>query len=454
MKQIALFAVVILAASAAFAQPPVETQVTSDATNVPQVSETEAKLAEQLFQDGRQLLFQTKYLEAVTKLAEAVKTNPTKTSYKLLLAKAHRYAAQPERAVAVLEEIVDGNPDHVEAGIELATLLTPKKEPQRVIGVLTPLLSYKHDYPLFHLLAVAHYEKEEFETALEYFEEAIKLNPRSSDDYYQLANIYLTQKRFAKAADAYEKAGQLGLSTGVYHFKLASVYFNLHNFLGVVTKTEVIGGKPGELKNNLLLLSAVPGEENSFYTAGPRSAIYQVTQAQQKGIDVFEVQFLEANTWLAARRYAKASALYAAIEEKVTKEDAGLFWYNWSQTALGMNQYDDYLARLNQAIETEPEIYQATLADAYVTVANRHQQRGDLARYLEYVSKAVTENPLSARLHLLLAEGNWLANKRDDAIEQYKLVLELEPDHPDRVRLQNRIQGLDETASLPLPNLQ
>jgi tetratricopeptide (TPR) repeat protein len=405
------------------------------------VSSAEAKQAEELFQDGRKLFFQGKYAEAVKKLREAADANPDKTSYKLLLAKAHRYARQGPQAVAVFEEILKANPDHVEAGIELAELLSPAKEPARVIAVLEPLLKYKHDYPLYHLLAEAYYQQEKFDVARKHYEEAVKLNPRSAQDQYQLANIYLAQKRFAKAAESYETAGHLGLSTGAYHFKLASVYFNLRNFVGHVTTAEVIGGQPGEIKNDLYLIDPVPGQTDVFYVAVPRSALYQVAKAQQLGVDIFDIRFLEANTWLSARRYANAEKIYAELEEKVGKTDAGLYWFYRAQTALGLEDYDAYLARLEKAIAAEPDVYKSTLADALVTVANRYQQQGESDRYVEYLGKAVEANPLSAQLHLALGDAFWLASDENGAVQQYKLVLELEPDHAQRVRLLNRIRG-------------
>src|SRR5688572_13785193 len=401
----------------------------------PAVSEAEAKKAEELFEDGRKLFFQGEYLKAVEKLKQAAEANPAKLGYKLLLAKAHRYAMQGERATAVFEEILKVNPEHVEAGIELAELLSPQKQPDRVIAVLQPLLKFKHDYPLYHLLAEAHYQKEQFDKAREYYEEAIKLNPRSGEDYYQVGNIYLAQKRFAKAAEAYETAGALGVSSAVYHFKLASVYFNLHNYLGTVTTAEVIGGQAGQIKSDLFLIDPVPGKKDTFYVATPRSAIFQVTKAQQMGIDIFEIRFLEANIWLSARRYANADKIYSQVQDKVRKEDAGLYWFSWAQTALGLDNYDAYLKRLEKAIEAEPDVYKSTLADALVTVANRYQQRGESARYLEFLHKAVASNPLSASLHLTLGDAYWLASQREKSIEQYKLVLELEPDHAQRVRL-------------------
>ncbi|MCH7729378.1 MAG: tetratricopeptide repeat protein, partial [Planctomycetes bacterium] len=302
---------ILLSTSIAFAQDKEE----ADAAAKPAtVSDAEAKIAEEHFQGGRKLFFQGKYAEAVEKLVKAVDGNPAKTGYKLLLAKAHRYAKQNEKAIGVLEQILKANQDHVEAGIELADLLSPQKQPDRVIAVLEPLLKFKHDYPLYHLLAEAHYEKEQFDKARKYFEEAVKLNPRSKDDHYQLANIYLAQKRFAKSAASYETAGRLGLTSGVYHFKLASAYFNLHNFLGRVTTAKVIGGKPGEIKNNWYLLDPVPGQKDTFYVAGLKSAVLQVIKAQKMGIDIFDIHFLEANIWLASRRYANADKIYAKLE--------------------------------------------------------------------------------------------------------------------------------------------
>jgi lipopolysaccharide biosynthesis regulator YciM len=125
----------------------------------------------------------------------------------------------------------------------------------------------------------------------------------------------------------------------------------------------------------------------------------------------------------------------------VKSTDAGLFWFYWAQTALGLEQYDKYLARMEKAIVADSSVYKPMLAESYVTVATRYHQQGDTAKYIEYLAKAVAESPLSARLHMTLGDAFWLDNNRTKAIEQYKLVLELEPDHTDRVRLLNRIRG-------------
>jgi tetratricopeptide (TPR) repeat protein len=405
------------------------------------VSAEQAKKAQGLFEAGQKMFFQGKYAEAIEVLLQAVKTDPSKGSFKLLLAKAYRYANKREKAEKLLGEILKENPEHVEAGVALAELLDPIKKPDQVIKTLEPLLKFKHDYPLYHLLAEAHYEKENLNKARGYYEEAVKLNPRSGGDYYQLGNIYLSQRRFAKAARAYERGGELGIDSDVYHFKLASVYFSLRNYLGRVVTAKVIGGQPGEIKGNLFLIDPVPGKKDIFYVAGQKSSVFQVVKAQKMGIKIPQIKFLEANIWLSARRYAKANPIYKSLEGKLQKQDQGLFWFYWSKVALGMDQYDMYLARLDKAIEAEPTVYKPTLADAYVTVASRYQQKGDSKKYIEHLVKAMQTNPLSAGLHLRLGDAYWQASQRENAVKQYKLVLELSPDHSHRVRLLNRIRG-------------
>ena len=410
------------------------------------LTEAQSKKAEEQFEAGRKAFFQGDYAGAIEKLTTAMHANPEKIGYKLLLAKAHRYSKQDDKAILLLEEILKANSEHVEAGIELSELLSPQKQPDRVLAVLQPLLKFKHDYPVYHLLAEASFQKENFDDARKYYEEAIKLNNKSGDDHYQLGRIYLNQKHFAKAAQSYEMAGALGFDSGVYHFQLASIYFNLHNYLGNVLTAEVRGGKVGDIKDNYFLIDRLPGTKDSFFVAGPRSAIFQAVKARLTGIKDFQLRFLEANAWYSARRFAKADPIYKELQAEVKPADAGLFWYYWATTALGLDDYENYLSRLEKAIVAEPETYKATLADAYVTVANRHHQRGESTQYIEFLHKAVGTNPLSARLHLTLGDAYWLDNNRDRALEQYKLVLELEPDNAQRVRLLNRIRGQEETT--------
>ena len=76
--------------------------------------------AQELYNKGRDALFRGKYEDAIKSLKAAAAADATQTSYRLYLARAYRYAKQPEQSEALLADILKQAPDHVEAGQLLA----------------------------------------------------------------------------------------------------------------------------------------------------------------------------------------------------------------------------------------------------------------------------------------------------------------------------------------------
>lgn len=407
-----------------------------------EAAEAEAK-SEKLFEDGRKALFQGDFESAVQLLGEAVEAdaNGSKTIYRLHLARAHRYAKQPEESEKLLRAILKQFPDHVEAGQLLAEVLYTAERWEDLQAVLKPLLEFRHDYPTYHMLAEAAFNLENNEDARTYYREAIKLNPKSAPDQYQLANIYLAENRFALAAGAYEQAIQLGLDSSVLHYKLASAYFNLRNYFGRVTVITVASGKADELSGDWYLIEPVEGRKDAFRAAPKKSAIFQIAKAVQLGMKATpDVNMLLANVYLNGRRYEKAFELYQELGDQVVEEDRALHSYYFAQSALGVGKYDEYLSHLNEAVKLDPVAYESALVDAYLAVADRYNQSGDLEKYIEYLTLAVHQNPQTASLHLKLASALEESKKYGEAIQQWRMVLDLEPDHPRRTELLNLIK--------------
>src|SRR5690348_4950446 len=102
--------ILILAAwtKPAFTTPPATAPATQPADNLSK--------AEKLFREGTDALYQGKYDQAVDLLKEAAALDKTKSSYRMHLARAYRYAGKSKEAEALLEEILKQTPDHVEAG--------------------------------------------------------------------------------------------------------------------------------------------------------------------------------------------------------------------------------------------------------------------------------------------------------------------------------------------------
>lgn len=398
--------------------------------------------AAEWFERGRSALFRGESDEAILHLQKAVRAadSGARSLYSLHLARAYRYARRAGEAEVVLHEILAASPDHVEAGQLLAEIYTGQEKWQPVLDTLEPLLEYRHDYLSHHLLAGAAYELGDYPKARRYYLESLRLNPESAEDHYQLGNIELAENRYARAAHAYERALELGAGEAVLHYKLASAYFNLRNYFGQVATVDVPSGEVGTLQGEWYLIETVPGHATRFRAAPERSALHQVARALERGMkDSVDVRMLRAHIFLGARRHEQAHALYASLEGQVPEEEQALYHYHFARSALWLDRPEEYLQHLQLAAARDPESYDSLLTDAYVEVAERRHQEGDLARAVQALEQAVSRSPATASLHLQL--GDTLAEARDlpRARQQWRMVLDLEPDHPLRTELLNRI---------------
>ena len=400
----------------------------------------ETSAAEKFFQKGRDALLTGDYTKAMDLLAKAVAADKTKSSYRLALAQACRYAGKTAQAETHLAAILKAAPDHVEARQLLAEIYSARKAWKDVVKALEPLLKYRHDYTTYHLLAQAKQKLGDAEKARKYYEQAVKLNPSSAADHYELGNIYLAGNFYALSASAYEKALALGIDSPVLRYKLASAYFNLRNYFGRISVVTVKAGKAGHLSGNWYLIEPVPGKKDVFRAAPSRSAIYQVARAIADGIkDRPDIHFLKANIYLNARRYKTAYAMFTKIRERIPKEDQALFYHYYSGAAFGIGKYDEYLKLLEEAIKRDKATYEPLRVEAFLKVAEQHNQAGQLDKYILYLTKAVAASPQTAALHLRLGYAYEEARKYDLAVVQWRMVLDLEPDHPQRMKLTNLI---------------
>ncbi|MHC4716469.1 MAG: tetratricopeptide repeat protein, partial [Planctomycetota bacterium] len=356
------------------------------------------------------------------------------------LARAYRYAGKGDQAEKELKAILAARSDHVEAGQLLAEVHAARKQWKEVVAVLEPLLKYRHDYTTYHLLAEAKHNLNDNEKARKYFEEAVKLNPNSAADHYSLGNIYLAGNFYALAAEAYRKALALGVDSPVLRYKLGSAYFNLRNYFGRISVVTVKAGEADTISGDWYLIEPVPGRKDVFRAAPSGSAVYQIARAVADGLaEAPDIKFLKANIYLNARRYRQAYEMFGKIAKDIAKEDKALFHYYYARSAFGIGRYDEYLAQLGEAIKLDKAAYEPTLVEAYLKVAEQHNQAGKLDQYIRYLKLAVAASPQTASLHLKLGNAYEEARKYDLAVVQWQLVLDLESDHPQRMKLLNLI---------------
>lgn len=399
------------------------------------------KKATKLVNDGQSLLFQGKYGEAIKTLKKAVKEAPESSGALLYLARAYSYNSELSKAEEPLKQILAKQADHIEAGQLLAQIYDQQHKYKELVSILKPLLEFRHDYPNYQLLARATYKLNNLTDSQKYYEEAVKLNNKNPQDYYNLGNIYLINLEYAKAAEAYNKAASLKLDTPQLHYKLATVYFNLRNYFGRVQQIEVKSGEEGELFKEWYLLEQVSEDGSSFLASPKMSAVYHVAKVMKSKLgEKFDIKLLQANIFLSGSRFRQAKKIFNSLKASVPKEDEALFNYYFSQACLGSLDYDGFLQYLQQAISLDKKAYGKSLVSAYLTVASHYRQDGVMKKSIEFVKKALSNSPKNAGLHLQLASDYEVVESFKKATLHWQMVLALESDHPQRIDIVNLIE--------------
>ncbi|UCG17396.1 MAG: tetratricopeptide repeat protein [Phycisphaerales bacterium] len=272
-------------------------------------------------------------------------------------------------------------------------------------------------------------------------------NDRAAAEYVRLGDWYTDRGRHALAAEAFEQAEGLHRRDPQLHVRLARAYYELKQFLGTISIRRVPGASPGRIVGEYYLLGPVPNRPDTYYGCPPSSAIYRIQQAIDGGLEDAATRLLHGDIWLAAGRHAEALAVYRSIENHVpAKEQAG-YYFRSARAALGVDATDEYFARLQRAIELDPQRYGPALADAYDAMARRCSRQGELATYIQYLERGADAAPASAELRYRLGNAYWEASRRTDAARQWQIALELQPDHPDRKRMLDLIGAVGSVSS-------
>jgi tetratricopeptide (TPR) repeat protein len=263
----------------------------------------------------------------------------------------------------------------------------------------------------------------------------------AAQTHARIGDAYLAQGKGALAAEAFTRAEALGLNDPNLHVQLARAYCVLEQYLGAVTTRRLDSAEVGHIVREGYVLEPVPNQPDTYRVCPPASAIYQLQAVLDAGLDSVEVHLLRADVWLHARRYDRALAAYRAVEDRVPIEERAAYYARSAQAALGADELEEYLARLERAIELDPETYRPRREDAYRNLAERYTQRGDLAATIRYLKLAIQEEPEDADLHYRLGNVYWETRRAADAAGQWRITLELRPDHPDRRRMLTLIRS-------------
>ena len=224
----------------------------------------------------------------------------------------------------------------------------------------------------------------DYQAAINFYNESLKLNPNFADAYNNLGVIYNILKNYDAAIDSYTKAIAINPNVALFYYNLGANYYSLNNYDAALQNYN----KSIELDPNY-----APVYNN-------RGIVYQSLNDFEKALADFKKSIeIESN-------YANNAAVYSNI---------GMIYDD-------LKQYDDAIENLKKAIALDP-LY----ANAYYNLAGTYEHIGNYLEALKNYNKAIEINPNYAEAYN--NRGSLHANLKDyqKALEDFSKSIEIEP---------------------------
>jgi len=351
--------------------------------------------------------------------------------------RARRQAGDSAAAIEVLSQAVAQCPDKPEYVLELARAQTLGQDWAAVEELLSPLEN-ELDPDGLALLANAQSETEHPVRAANVLERGLRRRPESEVLWLALIDHTLDQQQCALALRRIRQAQRHLGPVPQLHFRAAQVYYRLGQALGRTRVIRVPDGRVGQFVNDWLLLEK-RDENDRFLCCPPESALHALRRALDAGLDEPAAHRLHARIWQQAGRPEIGLAILQSREALWLEDPSSETLRSFAEIALAANALDDFLRYTRLRAVREPQRRTEILFDAFVSAAERYNQRGDVTMARELLRRAAALRPEDAAVMLRLADAVWDGGERDEAATWYRRVLEREPAHPDRRRILQRL---------------
>ena len=301
----------------------------------------------------------------------------------------------------------------------------------------------------YNLLGIACSSERDYDNALEAFQHALKLDPNSARTHNNLGNLYVAQEKFDLAEKEFgqvlrfdptnrEANYNLGLvqlatrspAAAIIHlqrvrpvdtatrFNLVRAYLQTGRTVEALKLARELSAQNKEDVQLHFTLGVLLAAEKE-YTAGQ----LELEKASALQPETFEILFNLGQTYLRSRNYAKAEAvLNRALK---LKPDSAATLALLAQVYSGQNRPVDALDFLARAHKLAPEDADIILLLARLSMAQSYFE--DAIPLLESGLKIA---PKRADLHAALGESYFMTDRVEKAIEEFKVLVGLNPSAP------------------------
>jgi len=363
------------------------------------------------------LLHLNRVEEALTWLTGYIKKHPEAIGSRLLLAKVYIRLARYDDAAKEYRQISELHPDDRTSLLLLGEMYMNLKQYDEAIIPLKKVASGKdYSYTAKVMLARVYRAKEEFETALSYYNEALE-NNWSVELLFEIGEMYIGQKKYDKAIATYNKILEEDEYNENARFALVQTYLILNEqekALNELSRLKETSEEPGQVD---LIIAKIYARQNQ-----PDKAI-SILQDVLKQEELSEARYLLAILYFQADKLNLALSQLELVPEDAKEYKDAIFFQ--ARILSLNNKVDEAIEILKNAVSKK----EGRSAEMFIWLAALYQQKQQIDLSQKTFSQALSFYPED--ISLLYEYGLFLDNSKriDEAMTIMQKVIKLKPDH-------------------------
>ncbi len=314
-------------------------------------------------------------------------------------------------------QIVEGQNLNFAIPVERVTKLTPGKGVPLAEWGAGSIEEWRASAEGLYFTGLMSLWKEDYRSALPYFEEAVKKNPRYAEAHFQIGYCNVELGHHTEAIEAFKQIIRINPDYAMAHLGLGLAYYKLGRHTEAIESyKQAIRIKP-DLAEAHYGLGMAYGELGRY-----TEAIESYKQAIRIKPDLAEAHYGLGWAYYKLGRYTEAIESYKqALRIKPEYVEA---YYNLGVTYGKVGRYAEEIESYKQAIRINPD-----LADAHLNLGVAYGTLGQYTEAIEACKQAIRINPDYAKAHFGLGLFYGKLGRYTEAIESYKQAIRIKPDY-------------------------
>ena len=271
-------------------------------------------------------------------------------------------------------------------------------------------------------IARYYYEAGHDELALEWNEEALRLDPNYWEARMSLARLYLDNEQSTRALELLERARDEGVQDLQLSAYLADAYRLDGQFDRAIDEINNVIAEEHNNHEYIFIRGRIHYDRGNYATARE-----DFTNAYDLDRNFHEAYFFVGRTALAERDFSTAARIFRHVLDY--QPNNGIVHYYMGRTFEQENSTTQALQAYRDAIQQDPDFVQDN-PDVLIRRGRLLAGLGRTGSAMADVRRALEIDPNNTAALLAMGSLNFQAGNYDQAIEQYTQALEDDPEHP------------------------